>query len=141
MHELSVARNLIELACDHARQQGADRVRRIRVRLGVVSGLRKPLYFCFAAASRGTMCEDAVLEVEEIPLTVLCPRCQEVRVPHTHYSFRCPTCGSPTPKVVTGREMQLVSLELEALAGDDPTPSPAPRRAGGKPHSAEQERR
>lgn len=114
MHELTLARNLIELACEHARAQGADRVKRIQVRLGVLSGMLKPLYFCFGPAARGTLCEDALLEIEEVPLTVECPNCRAVKVPHTRYSFRCPTCGSPTPKVVTGREMVLVALELEA---------------------------
>ena len=114
MHELTLARNLIELACEHARAQGADRVKRIQVRLGVLSGMLKPLYFCFGPAARGTLCEDALLEIEEVPLTVECPNCCAVKVPHTRYSFRCPTCGSPTPKVVTGREMVLVALELEA---------------------------
>ena len=116
MHELSIARCLIDLACEHAVQQGGTRVRRIRVRLGVLSGLLKPLYFCFGAASRGTLCEGAILEIEEVPLTVMCPSCEEVKAPRSLYSFRCPTCGAPTPEVVTGREMQLVSLELESNA-------------------------
>jgi len=127
MHELSVAQSLIELACEHAARQGAGRVRRVRVRLGVLSGLLRPLYFCFAAASRGTLCEGAVLEIEEVPLTVLCPRCETVKTPHTHYNFRCPSCGTPTPEVVTGREMRLVSLELEA-----PETTPA------APHTADE---
>ncbi|MDH3689649.1 MAG: hydrogenase maturation nickel metallochaperone HypA [Gammaproteobacteria bacterium] len=113
MHELSIARSLIELACEHAEQQGASRVRRIKVRLGVLSGLLRPLYFCFAASCKGTRCEEAVLEIEEVPLTVMCPRCDEVKTPGSRYSFCCPTCGTSTPNVITGREMQLVALEIE----------------------------
>jgi hydrogenase nickel incorporation protein HypA/HybF len=127
MHELTLARNLIELACEHARAQGASRVKRIQVRLGVLSGMLKPLHFCFGPASRGTLCEDALLEIEEVPLTVECPKCQAVKVPHTRYSFRCPTCGTPTPKVVTGRELMLVALELE---GKKP---PKSRRPASRP--------
>ena len=116
MHELSIAQSLIELACEHASDQGATRVTKIQVRLGVLSGLLRPLYFCFNLAARGTLCEDAILEIEEVPLTVLCPQCNAAKRPPTLYSFRCPTCGSPTPKVLSGREMQLVSL---VVAGPD----------------------
>jgi len=135
MHELSIARNLIELASEHAGREGADRIRRVRVRLGVLSGLLRPLHFCFAAAARGTPCEGAILEIEEVPLTVLCPRCDEVKAPQSLYGFRCPDCGSPTPKVVTGREMQLVSLELEA---GEAVPLPPD---GGRPASHAANRR
>lgn len=113
MHELTIARSLIELASEHAERKHADRVTRINIRLGVASGLLRPLYFCFAAASRGTQCDGAILEIEEVPLTVMCPTCDEVKTPGGRYSFRCPDCGSPTPEIVTGREMQLVTIEVE----------------------------
>jgi len=130
MHELTLARNLIDLACEHARAKGAARVKRIQVRLGILSGMMRPLHFCFGPASRGTLCENAVLEIEEVPLTVECPNCRAIKTPHTRYSFRCPTCGSPTPKVVTGRELMLVALELEGAGTVKPkTRRKAVRRA------------
>ncbi len=113
MHELSIAQSLIHLACEHAEQRGARKVRRIRVRLGVLSGILRSLYFCFGPASKGTGCEGAVLEVEEVPLTVYCPRCDQARTPGSRYSFACPVCSSPTPDIITGREMQLVAIELD----------------------------
>lgn len=112
MHELSIARNLIELACELAEQQGAARVRRIHVRLGALSAVMRSLYFCFGPASRGTLCEGAILQIEEVPLTVHCPQCEATKSPRARYNFRCPTCGTPTPRVLTGREMQLVALEF-----------------------------
>ena len=126
MHELTIARSLIELASEHAERKHADRVTKINIRLGVASGLLRPLYFCFATASRGTRCDGAILEIEEVPLTVKCPICDEVKTPGTRYSFRCPDCGSPTPEVLTGREMQLVTIEVEKKsvrlpAADQPT--------------------
>jgi len=47
-----------------------------------------------------------------VPLTVLCTHCDAVKTPAALYNFRCPDCGRPTPKVLTGREMQLVSIGL-----------------------------
>ena len=43
---------------------------------------------------------------------MLCTYCDAVKTPAALYNFRCPDCGRPTPKVLTGREMQLVSIGL-----------------------------
>ena len=53
-----------------------------------------------------------MLDIEEIPLTVYCRFCDGVKTPSGPYNFRCPDCGRATPEVVTGREMQLVSIVL-----------------------------
>jgi len=112
MHELTIASSLVELACDQAVRVGAARVAEINIRMGQLTGIARSLYFCFGAATRGTLCEGAVLRIEEVPLTVMCTHCSEVKTPTALYSFRCPDCGRPTPKVLTGREMQLLSLGL-----------------------------
>ena len=122
MHELALARSLIELVDDHAARQGARRVRRINVRLGEMSAMTRALHFCFASASRGTACEGAVLAIEEIPLTVNCRFCAAVKAPSGRYNFRCPDCGRPTPEVVTGREMQLASIELDGAVAPEAQP-------------------
>ncbi len=114
MHELSIANALIGQVCEHAASAGAKRVAGINVRMGALSGISRALYFCFPSASRGTMCEGATLHIEEVPLTVMCAYCDAIKTPAALYSFRCPDCGRPTPKVLTGREMQLVSIELVA---------------------------
>jgi len=116
MHELSLARSLIELVDDYAAQRGAAQVRRIHVRLGTLSAMTRALYFCFDSASRGTSCEGAVLDIEEVPLTVRCGHCDAVKTPSGRYNFRCPDCGMPTPEIVTGREMQLAAIELAPAA-------------------------
>ena len=113
MHELALARALIEMVDDYAHSQRARRVTRVRVRLGVLSALTRALHVSFRAASRGTSCEGAELHIEEVPLTVYCRFCDGVKSPSGPYNFRCPECGHPTPRVVTGREMQLVSIGLE----------------------------
>jgi len=112
MHELALARSLIEMVDDYADCHQADRVVRIHLRLGVLSAITRALQVSFTAACRGTRCEGAELFIEEIPLTVDCRFCEAVKQPSGPYNFRCPDCGRATPKVVTGREMQLVSIVL-----------------------------
>ena len=116
---------------DYAQAHGAQRVTRIHVRLGVLSALTRALYVSFQSASRGTRCEGAVLDIEEVPLTVCCRVCDGVKTPSGPYNFRCPDCGRATPEVVTGREMQLVSIVLEE--GDGTGPPGAERPGGPEP--------
>lgn len=131
MHELALARSLTTLVDEYAAQQGVDRIKQLNIRLGELSAMTRALHFCFGSASQGTSCEGAILNIEDIPLTVFCDICDSVKTPNGRYSFRCPDCGMPTPTVVTGREMQLVSIELyetSELTPDSPhieqTPTP-----------------
>jgi len=118
MHELSIASALVDQVCAEARAAGAVRVAEINVRMGALSGISRALYFCFPSAARGTACEGAILSIEDVPLTVLCTHCDAVKTPAALYNFRCPDCGWPTPKVLTGREMQLVSIRLAPASGE-----------------------
>lgn len=136
MHELALARSLIELVDDYADAHGARRVTRVQVRLGVLSALTRALRVSFRAASRGTRCEGAELGIEEVPLSVYCRFCDDVKAPSGPYSFRCPVCGHPTPRVVTGREMQLVSIALEEdVPAGRAEAERASRPAGPTPHA------
>jgi len=112
MHELALARSLIEIVEEYAEDHGVTRVKQVNLRLGELSAMTRALYFCFNSVTPGTVCEGAKLSIEEVPLTVFCTCCDETKYPTGRYSFRCSDCGMPTPKIVTGREMQLVSIEL-----------------------------
>jgi hydrogenase nickel incorporation protein HypA/HybF len=101
--------------------------------MGVLSGVARALHFCFPSAARGTLCEGATLHIEDVPLTVFCSHCQEVKSPAALYNFRCPDCGRPTPKVLTGREMQLVSIELAPRERDATARSAALSGEGARP--------
>ncbi len=73
MHELSVAQSLIELASEAAARDGSDRVCRLYIRLGALSGVvKEALEFSFDLAAEETPCAGATLEIEEVPITVLC---------------------------------------------------------------------
>jgi hydrogenase nickel incorporation protein HypA/HybF len=131
MHELTLANSLVDLASDYAKTNGAQRVAAITIRLGVLCGIGRALYFCFEPAARGTPCEGASLSIIESPLSVLCANCGEPKTPRTPRNLRCPDCGRPTPKVLTGREMELMSIEIE---GEPRDMTPDTRPAPNHPH-------
>ena len=112
MHELSIAQCLVDAACEAADEEGG-RVTRLVARIGALSGVVKDaLRFSFELAAEGTACEGAALEIEDVPVSVHCPRCDEPRVLADCYHFVCPTCGGATPTILTGRELELKSVEL-----------------------------
>jgi hydrogenase nickel incorporation protein HypA/HybF len=112
MHEMSIAISLVEAACEKAASLGDVRVEALHVRLGALSGVvRDALEFSFEVAAAGTAVEGARLEVAEVPLTVLCPRCEKEReLPG--FPLVCPACGTATPQVIRGRDLELSALEV-----------------------------
>lgn len=117
MHEMSIAQCLVDSACEAAASEDTERVTRLVARIGALAGVvEQALRFSFEVASEGTRCEGALLKIDVVPVTVFCPRCEASRELAELWCFVCPTCGAPTPEVLTGRELELVSVEVETHA-------------------------
>jgi hydrogenase nickel incorporation protein HypA/HybF len=117
VHELSIALCLIEQACDAAAREDSRRVTRLVARIGALSGVvKEALRFSFDLAAEGTACAGALLEIEEVCVSIMCPHCKRRRDLPGCWHFVCPVCGTPSPELVTGRELELVSIEIEAHA-------------------------
>jgi hydrogenase nickel incorporation protein HypA/HybF len=112
MHELSIALRIIEAAAEEAARQGS-RVVAVHVNVGALSGIvPKSLASAFELAREATLLAGAALVVHEIPVETHCPVCERdcrVRFP----DLRCTACNAPTPRVVRGRELEIVALEVE----------------------------
>ena len=120
MHELSIAQSLIDLACDAAARESADRVSKVLVRIGALSGVvKEALLFSFNLAAEGTACEGAELAIESIGVTVFCPACHETTTLRDLFCWCCATCGTPTSKIVSGQELDVVAVEVETHAPAD----------------------
>jgi len=78
VHEASLMKNLMGKVENLAREHGADRITRIRVRLGALSHF-SPDHFRehFEQASHGTVAEGASLEIELLT-DISDPRAQDV---------------------------------------------------------------
>ena len=67
MHELSIARSVLEAVQRHLPPGRPLSVRTVRVRLGEEAGIApESLTFCFDLVSRGTPAEGAALEIERV---------------------------------------------------------------------------
>lgn len=114
MHELSIALSLIDTVIEEARHRGVLRVTAVHVRVGPLSGVEPgPLASAFEIARTGTAIDGAELVIGAVPVVVRCPTCLEEKDLIDPIPLRCPDCGTPTPDVVSGRELELDSLEVE----------------------------
>lgn len=124
MHELSMARNLVDLAAEQLAaagwEPGSERIGAVKVRIGPYAGVvQEALQTAFSAAAVGTSLAGATLQVESTPLVVWCPQCQAEQTLLDIRQLRCPNCATRTPKIVGGTELELVSIEVV-----DATPNP-----------------
>jgi hydrogenase nickel incorporation protein HypA/HybF len=114
MHELSVAQRLVELVGETLEGERPARVRSVRLRLGPLSGVvAQALRFAYDEAAAGTVLEGSALEIEEVRAAVFCPACHAERELQNVQRLCCPICGSATPDVVRGRELEVESVEVE----------------------------
>jgi hydrogenase nickel incorporation protein HypA/HybF len=115
MHELSIALSILDLAADEAERHGGGAVAAIHLRLGPLSGVVvESLRSAYELARESSCLSTAELIIEEVPLVAYCQTCATERTLPSPQQLACPACGSPTPDIVRGRELEVVALEIES---------------------------
>jgi hydrogenase nickel incorporation protein HypA/HybF len=112
MHELSVCQALLTQVADLAREQRANAVHKIVIRVGPLAGVEPGLLLqAFPLACAGTLAAAAELVIEKLPLRVRCETCgaESVALPNR---LVCGACGDWHTRLVSGDEMLLASVEL-----------------------------
>lgn len=113
MHELSLIASVFEILEDEAGKHGAARVTAVVLKVGVLSGAVPDLLeSAFAGYKKGTLAEDARLEIVAVPVKVRCPDCGGETV-REETDFSCAACGSRRVEIVEGREIFVEKIELE----------------------------
>ena len=118
MHELSIAQNILEIVRQHA--PDGRRVKAVRVAVGLLAGVvPDSLDFCFGVAAGGTPFESARLDIDEIPIRVLCRSCRS-EFPVEHFAFACSCCGGVDLDMLSGTELKVVEIEMADPAPEVP---------------------
>jgi len=85
----------------------------IRLQIGPLSGAEAPLIeSAYPIAAAGTVAEEAILEIETMPIRVHCNRCDEESIAKANRLI-CGNCGDFHTELISGDEMLLASLELD----------------------------
>lgn len=113
MHELSIACSIVETVEENL-PSPETRVSKVFLKIGKMSGVVKDaLFFSFEIAAQDTKLAGARLEIEELPVIVYCGGCDEKTELGNPPIFRCRNCGELTGNVVQGKELEVVSVEIE----------------------------
>ena len=82
--------------------------------------MKDALLFSYQLASEGTLAQGSQLIIEDVPVTVFCDRCAAEKTLDSIQKFCCPTCSNITPEILTGRELELVAIEVIDLSEEEP---------------------
>jgi hydrogenase nickel incorporation protein HypA/HybF len=114
MHELSIAMSIVDMAQEEAQRRGIQ-VCAVHLKLGRLSGVvKEALLSSYEMACFDTPLAGSELVIEEVPIVVFCPNCKAERPLNSMQLFCCSECGTPTPEVVRGKELEVVALEVAA---------------------------
>lgn len=115
MHELSIAMSIIDIAIDESESRSGAAVKVIHLRLGPLSGvIKEALLSAYELAREGSPMSDAELVIEDVPLVALCAACNAERTLDCFQDLCCPECRTPCGTIVSGRELEIVAMEIES---------------------------
>jgi hydrogenase nickel incorporation protein HypA/HybF len=111
VHEYSIVQSLLNRVQDSLRGYDVRSVRRLRLRLGELSGVDAGLLrTAYDMCAPGSICDGAVLDIADVPARWRCPRCE--RETPAGGRLACPACGGGV-RLLEGDEIVLETIDLE----------------------------
>jgi hydrogenase nickel incorporation protein HypA/HybF len=113
MHEMGIAQQIIDIAtASIPADLRSARVERVNLKIGKLSAVvPDSLRFCFDIVSKDTPLAGAQLAIEETPVVARCKDC-DARWTIAEPVFTCRTCDSSSLEILSGRELDIVSIEI-----------------------------
>ena len=112
MHEISLMEQTLTIILETAHQENATKIHRLNMRVGAVSGVvPEALQFAFDVTTQGTIAAAAELNIELVPTLCHCTECNQNFAP-IDLIYQCEHCGSLSNKIIQGKEIEIVSLEI-----------------------------
>ncbi len=113
MHESSLAKQILATVLDRGAREGAVRVRAVRGWIAETERLSvESITFHFRALARGTIAEDADLDLLVRHVEARCVACGAVFLPD-HHVLLCPRCGSTDGELLGRVGILVESMDVE----------------------------
>lgn len=120
MHEMSLVRNVVNIVAEEAEAAKAAKVTKVHVVLGEGRDIVVDLFEgLFQFLARGTVAENAKLELHHVPYMVKCNRCGHEfhLVTIDERTWTCPNCGAYKDyKMTSGMEFYISKIEAARAA-------------------------
>ena len=113
MHEIGIALQIVDIATASIPPNiGKTRVEKVNLRIGKLAAVvPESLRFCFEMAAKDTPLQGAQLSIEELPGVAKCNDC-DTQWTIRGLSFRCGKCQSSSVEIISGRELDVQSIEI-----------------------------
>ena len=120
MHEMGIALQIVEIASASLPDDlGGARIAVVNLKIGKLAAVvPESLRFCFDVAIKDTPLEGAKLAIEEIPVVARCNDC-DAQWTIDEPVFVCKTCESGSLEILSGRELNIESLEVAEEGKND----------------------
>lgn len=113
MHEASIAASLLEIVSSQCKRSGYRKIESIHLKIGRASGIMTDaLVFAFEALKEDSLAKEAVLEIEEVPVSGHCFDCNNTFTTEEEYILGCPRCGGGSFRMTGGRELDVIDMEV-----------------------------
>ena len=115
MHEVSIALGMADELIKIARDNNAERINIVKLKIGQMSGIvADSLIFAFDAIKIDyPLLSSAVIEIEEVPLRYECGECRSAFNADDLFVPSCPECGAKNLVLISGEEQQIENVEIE----------------------------
>lgn len=113
MHEMGIALQIVEIVTASLPEDlGTARVSGVNLKIGKLAAVvPESLRFCFDVAVRDTALAGARLVIEEMPVVARCKDCN-ARWTIDEPVFICKACQSGSLEILSGRELDIESIEV-----------------------------
>jgi len=110
---MGVAEQLVKIALEAIPDDIQDpRVKILNLRIGKLAAVvEHSLTFCIEIITKDTPLEGVKLVIEEVPVTIRCLTCGKEWQADSPV-FNCELCGDKAVEMLTGREIDITSMEL-----------------------------
>lgn len=115
MHEYSIVQGVLDAVIPAAREAGATKVLKVRLRVGdMTEVVQESLDFMWdiCCEERGEFVEGCALEVEYVYPHSACLTCGH-EFEHDRFHLACPKCQSSSTMLLSGRELEIANMDVE----------------------------
>jgi hydrogenase nickel incorporation protein HypA/HybF len=136
VHELGITQEVLSAVLEAAGREGATRVNRVTVTVGELTEVvPDAMLFAWEALRRGTIAEEATLDIRVTPAKSRCTACDAV-FSHDRFDRTCTACGDVMTSPVEGTELVIGEVDVDVPGQEGPDapgdPDRAAAEAGGR---------
>lgn len=113
MHELSIAKNIVEIVEDEVKEKNAKFVSELNLEIGELSGIIvEALKFALDEVVKNSILDNTLINVNVVKAIAKCDKCGFEFDTNDYYS-NCKKCNNIYTEIITGKELKIKSIVID----------------------------